>query len=347
MLSSLLLVTSTLALAVHSTSAPAPKLTPAIIHSSRADNTLHILGATDYAPLATIDIKLGAHETAISPDGRWLMGSAYGGPGANHQPADNRVAIVDLSTGKLHRTVVLHQAQRPNDIVFLPNSAEAVVTTEAPPHLVVINADSGEQRWIKINVPTGHMLALSPKGDTAYVAHVMPGALSVVDIALGKVTSTIELPTGAEGITLSRDASRLWIACNRENKVCIVNTADKPKIEHTLDCRGFPFRARTSPTGKHVAITCAAAGEVAIFDSADHTKVDRVSVLDPDAKSKLVPTALAFLPGGQKLAVLLEGASAEIAVLDMTTRKVSARVPAKGPLADALTAGNIRRPEPS
>lgn len=319
-----------------------------MVYATRGGNRVHVLDAATLTPLLAVDVGAGAHETAISPDGRWLVGSAYGGPGPGHQPADNRVFVVDLTSGAVHRTVTLEGMQRPNDIAFIPGTGKAVVSVEAPPRVVVLDVESGETRAITIEDKAGHMLSLSPDGGTAYVAHVVPGSMTVLDLVKGETRARVTLPLGAEGIATSRDGSRVWVASNRSGKVSLVDPA-AGKVVRTVDCDGFPFRVRCGPDGKSVAITLPAKGEVAIFDAGDPDKVERTGLRVVGggdgggvAGEKFVPTALAFVPGTGELAVLCEGPKAEIAVVNMATRTVARRAAAAGPIPDGLTAGRVR-----
>src|SRR5690606_21513664 len=116
---------------------------------------------------------------------------------------------------------------------------------------VRVDAKSGEFTSIPLDHPAGHMLALSPDAKTAYVAHVMPGLVSVVDLAARKTTATIKTPAGAEGIACSPDGLRLWVACNRADSIVIIDTATHEVVQ-TIDAPGFPFRLRFSPDGTRV-----------------------------------------------------------------------------------------------
>lgn len=321
------------------------KLIDAIVYATRGDSKVHILDAATFKPLTSIDVGVGAHETAISPDGRWLLGSAYGGPGPNHQPADNRVIIVDLAAGKLHKTVTLAGMQRPNDIAFRAGTGEAVITVEMPPQLVVLTPETGEYRTIPIDKPAGHMLALHPKGDTAYVAHVAPGSLSVIDLVKDKVTASIALPPGAEGLAITPDGSRVFVASHQGRTVSIIDTA-KNVVADSFERTGFPFRVRASPGGDLIAMSLPAGRAVALVNAAD-TKVQHVVDLRLDDPAiQVVPTALAFLPAADnkapsRIAVLCEGQQPEIVIINLADRTIASRVAITGPIPDALTAGRV------
>lgn len=329
------------------------------IYSTRGDNKLHVVESGPLKPIASIDIGLGAHELAISPDGRWVAGSAYGGPGHGHQPADNRIAVVDMHAMKLHRLITL-EGSRPNDMVFLPKadgSAEFLATIEMPPTLARINAMTGATKLLPIEKQAGHMLAHSPVGGVAVVAHVFPGSLTFVNLADWKVIGQLDkLPLGAEGIAMSPDGTRVWVASNRANAISIVSVADR-KVEKKLDCSGFPFRVRFSPDGKSVAVSCAASAEIALFNAADPDKVDRVTVIDAqhaiplapnatEAADKLVPTSIAYSSDGGSLFVICDGSKPQLLRIDLAKRNVAQRTPSAGPIPDALVVGMAAMPKP-
>lgn len=315
----------------------------AIVYATRGDNQAHVLSATDLSVLGSIELGIGAHELAVSGDGRWLMGSAYGGPGAGHQPADKRLVVADLSTGRVHTTIDLGALSRPNDIAFLPSRSEAIVTVEVPPRVLRVDASAGTYEAIEIERKTGHMLALAPDARSAFVAHVMPGGVTVLNLETRKVESVIDVPVGAEGIACSLDGKSLWVACNRSDKIVVIDTHER-KVARVIACEGFPFRLRFAPDGKLVAVSCPKSGDVALIDPSDAEKLRRISVQIEGAQNPSVPTSLAFAPDGKTLAVLCDGGDAGVVLIDASAGKVLHRRAADGAIPDALTSARIMWP---
>ncbi len=320
------------------------------LYSTRGDNKMHVVDAADLSLITSHDLGIGAHEFVVSPDGRWAIGSAYGGPGAGHKPADHRLAVFDLKAGKLHRTIDIAPLSRPNDAAFLADSTHAYVTVEAPPRILKVNVESGEHTAITLDRGTNHMLGLSPDAKRLYIAHVMPGGITVIDTATDTVLSHIAVPDGAEGVVVTPDNAKVWVSCNRTDKIMIIDAA-KGTIERTIECEGFPFRLRLSPDGKIAAVSLPKSDEVALFDVADPTKVRRVSLRDANQPAKtdpaapVVPTSIAFAPDGSHLAVVC---AKELVLIDIAQAKVVARNAAAGPIADALAAATISmKPDPA
>jgi DNA-binding beta-propeller fold protein YncE len=335
-----------LCLAQSSASASSPRANPAlretILYSTRGDNRLHILDAKDLSLIASHDIGLGAHELVVSPEGRWVIGTAYGGPGPGHQPADDRVAVFDLSTGKLHRTIDLELLSRPNDAAFL-DANTVYLTVEVPPKILRLNVETGEHKAIDVEHKANHMLALSPDAKRLYVSHVVPGRVTVIDTSTDTIISRIDVPAGAEGLAVTTDNSRVWVGCNRSDQIAIVDPV-AGKVEKTIPCPGFPLRLRASPNSKYMAASCPKSHELAIFEVANPDKARRVSMRDAakgEAAPNLQPTSIFFTADGTRLAVVVAGQEAEIVVVDVASGVVSARRMADGPVADALVVARV------
>ncbi len=323
-----------------------PKTKPidAVIYSTRGDEKVHVLAADDLRLLATIDAGAGLHELAIDSSGRYLMGSAYGGPGPGHQPADNRVVVIDLVQRKVHKTITLDGLQRPNDIAFVPGTTDAFVTAEVPQHVMRVNAETGEYAKHPLKDSTGHMLALAKDAKLVYVSHVKPGNLSVVDAASGEVKKTVKLPDGAEGMAMSPDGQSVWVASHQASRISVVSTATG-EITQSIVCPGMPFRMKFAPGGKTIAVSCPGAGALAFIDVAAPTHIEFVDTNIFKGKpigQQHVPTSIAFSPNGTQVFAVCSGEEAGVTAIDVASRKLTARVKSAGPAADALTAGMIQ-----
>ncbi|MDX2114307.1 MAG: hypothetical protein SFZ24_01630 [Planctomycetota bacterium] len=313
----------------------------AVVYSTRGDNRVHIVSASDLSAVASIDVGLGAHELAVSDDGRWLLGSAYGGPGPGHQPADSRLVVVDLARRAVHRTIDLGELKRPNDIAFLGGTSEALVTVEMPPRLLRVDAAKGTFATLELSRQAGHMVAES--GGVAWVAHVVPGGVTPVDVGEWKAGTVIDVPDGAEGIAASPDGSVVWVACNRSDRLVIVDARER-KVVREMECAGFPFRVRFAPDGGTVAVSLPKAGSVGLFDAAEPERGRRVRV-GAEGGAGSAPLSIAFTPDGRRVAAQCAGPREEIVLVDVETGKVAHRAAAAGPMADALTAGRIVKGE--
>ncbi|MCU0862762.1 MAG: hypothetical protein MUC36_03130 [Planctomycetes bacterium] len=327
--------------------APQPATPPTIaaaIYSTRGDNMVHLLSLPDLQPLHSYDAGAGAHELAISADGRWALGSAYGGPGPGHQPADNRVFVLDLPAGKRHRIIDLGSSKRPNDLAFLGTTTTAVATTEVPAQLLRIDADSGVVEAFPLTHKTNHMLALAPDHRSCFVSHVMPGGVTRFDLTTGTTSAHGALPVGAEGIACTGAGAelRLWVGCNRAGKLVVVDGTTL-QVLHELERPGFPLRVKASPDGAKVAVSCPLSGEVVLHDSKDPQQALTIDV-SAQLGTKAQPTSIAFSPDGTQLLVVANGETDHVVAIDVASAKVTAKVVAAGKIADALAAGRVQAP---
>lgn len=326
---------------------PPPKVetVPALLYSTRGDDMVHMLSLPGLRPMHRYEAGAGAHELAISADGRWALGSAYGGPGPGHQPPDSRVFVLDLPAGKRHHMVELGTTKRPNDLAFVGASAVALVTTEVPAQVLRLDAAQGTFTAWPLAHKTNHMLALAPDAATCFVSHVLPGGLTRVDPATGTELAHAALPVGAEGLAAVQvgGKTRVWIGCNRASKLVVVD-GDTLAIEHELPCDGFPLRVKATPDGRHVAVSCPKSGEVLVYIAATPTAAPQRFDLRKLLDAEVAPTSLAFSPDGTLLLVVANGTPDRLVALELATGALRGSVEAAGPIADALTAGRVQAP---
>lgn len=321
-----------------------PPTVAAVLYSTRGDEKVHLLSLPELKPLHVYDAGAGAHELAISADGRYALGSAYGGPGKGHQPADHRVFVLDLPSGKRSRMVDLGASKRPNDLAFVGTTTTALLTTEVPAQLVHLDAATGAFTTFALEHKTNHMLALAPDGSACFVSHVLPGGVTRFDLATNKATAHAAVPDGAEGIACVARGERmqLWIGCNRSSKLVVVDAATL-QVVHEVARDGFPLRVKASPDGAQVAVSCPLSGEVVLYDANDVTKAKSLD-LGKELARKAAPTSLGFAPDGKQLLVVVDGDAQQIVAIDPKTVQVTAKVAAAGPIADALVAGMVQAP---
>ncbi len=270
-----------------------------LIVSNRGDNTVQLFDTQTKSEIAKVYTEVGAHEFAVSPYGKQVIGSCYGsGPG--HQIADNRLLVIDLESLSIPQLIDLGDNPRPNDIRFLADGRQYVVTSEARRKLLLIDAKTNKvNREVLFDQPAGHMLALSSDGTTAYVPCVQTGKVVVVDLSeSGSARNTlIETAIGSEGIDISPDGKHVWIACNRSDEIHVIDTA-KNQVVEKLSTDGFPFRLRFTPDGKHVFVSHPNANEVRVFDSNSRKAIARIPI------DNGMPTGLSISSDGKRAYVV-------------------------------------------
>ena len=91
-----------------------------LLVSNRGDATVQLIDTETGETVSTIKAGVGAHEFAVSPDGRVIVGSCYGS-GPRHQVPDQRLVVVNLDAPDDVRMIDLGDHPRPNDLRFHPD----------------------------------------------------------------------------------------------------------------------------------------------------------------------------------------------------------------------------------
>lgn len=221
--------------------------------------------------LRRIPVGDGPHEAATTPDGDWFVAANYGGsePGSS-------LTLVRVA-GSDSRTIDLTPYRRPHGVAFLPDG-RLLVTAENDGKLLIVDLESGQVTdAIETGAELSHMVVASAAGDRAYVANIVSGSVTVVDLVRRERLAVIETGAGAEGIALSPDGRELWVTNREADTVSIVDTKQLEVVEN-LPCEIFPIRAAFTPDGRRVLVTCAVSSDVVVFDAATREIERRVHV---------------------------------------------------------------------
>jgi len=232
------------------------------------------------------------HEIAVAPDGRLAVVTNYGG-----SKSGNTLSVLDLVGGKPTRVIDLGQHSAPHGIRFLPDGHRVLVTTEASASLVVVDVASGEvERSIDVGGGTGHMLALSPDGQVAYLTKIQAGTISRIDLTTG---ARIEKPAGkgAEGVAVRPDGAEVWVT-NREDGTLTVHDPRTLAIKRRMSSKGFPIRVAFSADGALAFITNARAATLAVFNARTKVPVATVPLSRDDMSYQATMLGNAALPIG-------------------------------------------------
>lgn len=287
-----------------------------LLIATRGDNRVTVLDGATLKTASSVELGLGAHELAVSPNGRIAAGAAYGGPGPGHQPADQRLGIWDLETGAVLHEIDLGEHVRPNDLAFWSDSRHLLVTSEVRGALLLVDAEAGEllEAW-DLGDNTGHMLAYAPRAQSesgrgrVFVSHVISGQVSVVDAGSGEVLMRIPAALGAEGIACTSDGTRVWCANNRSNSITVFD-GNSGEVLHTLEAPGFPFRVKCSRDDARMGISFPMSNQAAVFDARTAEELARFDLTDVGSNPS--PQDLDFDHTGQRLFIACPGIGAVV-----------------------------------
>lgn len=232
------------------------------------------------------------HEIAVAPDGRVAVVTNYGGA-----KSGNTLSVLDLVGGKPTRTIDLGQHSAPHGVRFLADGRRVLVTTEASASLIVVDVASGElEQSIDVGGGTGHMVALSPDGQVAYLTKIQAGTISRIDLATG---ARIEKAAGkgAEGVAVRPDGAEVWVT-NREDGTLTVHDPRTLAVKRRMSSKGFPIRVAFAADGALAFVTHARAGTLAVFNARTKVPVATVPLSREDMDYQPTMLGNAALPIG-------------------------------------------------
>jgi YVTN family beta-propeller protein len=105
-------------------------------------------------------------------------------------------------------------------------------------------------------------VAVTPDGNTVYVANFIDGTVSVIATATDTVTATIPVGSGPLGVAVTPDGSRVYVTNFQDNTVSVIATASNT-VTTTIPVGSGPLGVAVTPDGSTVYVANEAAGTVA------------------------------------------------------------------------------------
>jgi DNA-binding beta-propeller fold protein YncE len=203
-----------------------------------------------------IDVGTGPHEAQISPSGRVGVVTIYG-----TQVPGNQLAVIDIKTGTVTRTISLGQYTRPHGALFMPgDESRVVVTSEATQNIVIVDIAEGKvEAAISTGAMGSHMVGLTADGKRAYTSDVGSGAVSEMDLVTKSLVRVIPIAPQVEGIAVAPDGSTIWAGSNANGTVAVID-GRTGTVATTLSGFSLPYRLAISSDGR-TAIICDPQGD--------------------------------------------------------------------------------------
>ena len=257
-----------------------------------------------------IPVGIGPHEAAISPSGRTGVVTIYG-----QRPAGNELAIIDIKSGSVARTISLGQYTRPHGVVFMPgDEGHVVVTSESTRNIVIVNIETGVvEGAIPTEAQGSHMAAITADGTRVFTSNVGSGSVSEIDLVERKFVRAFPVAPQVEGIAVTPDGKLVFAGSNTDGTVSIIDTG-AGTIGSTL--RGFklPYRLAVSAAGR-TAIACDPdGGAIHVIDVATRTVAWKLDGLAS-------PRGVSIAPDGRTAFVTLAD-DPSVGLVDMATHKL-------------------------
>ncbi|MCZ6889119.1 MAG: gluconolaconase, partial [Gammaproteobacteria bacterium] len=135
-------------------------------------------------------------------------------------------------------------------------------------------------------------------------------------------------------IAVKPGGGEVWVTNRSAHNVSIVSE-ETLEVVATLACPGFPIRLKFTPDGKRALVSCAFAGEVAVFDVKARKLVKRIKMARPEGEKEKdrgnmfrrrgpMPIGI-VIPKDGKQAFVACGNHDALVVIDLQTLEVIAR----------------------
>ncbi|GAA3528586.1 YncE family protein [Amycolatopsis ultiminotia] len=204
------------------------KPTLAVGHIPEKQLSLHILepdGATTGDPVIVdlSGVPGGPHEVAYDPGRRrlYVAHTYVNGWYLSHEARDHRISVVDIDNAAVAEVFDIGAdataARAPHDLWFDTARDRLWVAVEADDAsrsgaLIAVDPGTGAQiARIDADARAAHWFATSPDGSRAYTANKETPYVSVLDLETERLVARVEVPGGAEGITVGGDG-RAFVA---------------------------------------------------------------------------------------------------------------------------------------
>jgi PQQ-dependent catabolism-associated beta-propeller protein len=220
------------------------------------------------------------------------------------------------------------------------------IPTGPSPEMFELSAD-GKSFWVsdeedsrveRIDIATGQDVEdvatgpepegvmLSEDGKTLYATSEVADMVHVIDVASGEVTTNIIVGTRPRRFVMTPDGKELWVSCELSSEVDVIDRAtDKVIGQLTYVPPGFqeqdvtPVGMTMTRDGSRVLITLGRANHIAIVDTRS-----RKVLAYPLVGSRAWGVELTH---DEKYAIVTNGLSDDMTVIDMATMKPVKTVP--------------------
>lgn len=284
-----------------------------LLIGNKGENTVSFVDLSTGRERARVPTGDMPHEIAVSPDGRQAAVVAYGG---------TTIDIFEVRTAMRLKRIDIAPNAGPHGIAWLKDG-RLVATAERSQSIVVVEPRRGAVRSVPIGQAGSHMLAVSPDQRFAYVANIVAGTVSIVDLRSATKVGDIQIGGNPEGIAITPDGRQLWVGDDSGPRLRVVDIASRKTLA-TLPTDSVAIRVAITRDGKTAVISNLGTGTLNLFDVATRkpSKAIRVS-----GDREAMQVTIAFGRNGRSLYVAETGRDT-IAEVDLQRGEVLRRIPA-------------------
>ena len=261
-----------------------------------------------------IDVGTGPHEAQISPSGRTGVVTIYG-----TQTPGNQLAVIDIRSGTVTRTISLGEYTRPHGVMFMPgDETRVVVTSETTKNIVLVNLVEGRvEGAIGTGAEGSHMVGLTSDGKRAFTSDVRTGAVSEMDLAARSLVRVTPVAPQVEGVAVAPDGSTVWAGSNKDGTVTVLDGKTGATIT-TLTGFSLPYRLAISRDGRTAIICDPQANRIHVADIAQRKVLWTLDSLPS-------PRGVNIAPDGKTAFVTLAN-DPSVGIVDLVSRKLVRKI---------------------
>jgi YVTN family beta-propeller protein len=284
---------------------------------NKVDATLAFVDPASQQVVARVPTGEGPHEVVVSSDGTLAFVSNYGA-----QTPGSSLSVIDVAARKEVRRVDLGPLRRPHGLAFA--DGKVYLTAEVNRLVARYDPASNEIDWLIGTGQAGtHMVMANQDATRVITTNIGSDTISVLERGANPLAwnvTTVAVGRGPEGLDVSPDGRELWIAHSRDGAISIVDLSAK-RVTATLDAQTKRSnRLKFTADGKLVLISDLDAGELVVLAVADRKPVKRI-------KLGTAPEGILLPPGGSRAYIAVNGDN-QVAVLDLASLEVVARISA-------------------
>lgn len=277
---------------------------PRVAAVARSAHELWILEAESWRPLHRVGVGRGAHEVALSPDGRFAYTADYGVyPEPHEEPIEpgavawieetsGTITEVDLATAEVRRTISVPDCRLNHGILVSDDGSRLWTTCEEEGTVLEIDRSTGTLVRSWETAQGSHQLASA--AGAVIVANVESGSVSIIRPGREHV---VTLPTdrGAEGLAVAPDARTVWVANAQASTISVVDLTEDRVLETFPSGGRFPVKLAFTPDGSTVWVVNTLSRSLAVFDAATRGLLHTHELETPPLGLLVAPTGDAVI----------------------------------------------------
>jgi len=219
---------------------------------NRSSHGVSVISLSTGKIIKTIPTGIGPHEISVSKDNKYAFVANYGSyPKPHDKPISSKelkwiddpqstITKINLTDYKT-LTFSIPESLSYHGILTNSDGSLIWITDENEGVVRELDGNTGNVLNEYTTMPGSHILKSTNDFSKLFVSNIESNTLSVIDL---NTHSVIQIPTpkGPEGMEISPDGKFLWVLCNTDNKVMIVNT-ESLEITNMFDAAGkFPVK---------------------------------------------------------------------------------------------------------